>query len=138
MPGPKFFETRMGRTFYEGTVPRIARALEALGAELRRHNDSREEAEARLRGEYNPPYDPAETTGPALDANNPNHDLVHGAAVSVCGEQFEVAVHEKCPEGDEDGSRTVFLVAPDDYGDVGWVYCPVCQARVQAPVLEDE
>lgn len=26
----EFFKTSMGRTFYEGTVPRIAKALEAI------------------------------------------------------------------------------------------------------------
>jgi len=30
MTGPKFFETGMGRKFYEGTVPRLIEAIEGL------------------------------------------------------------------------------------------------------------
>ena len=30
MSGPQFFETRMGQTFYQGTMPRIARSLEKI------------------------------------------------------------------------------------------------------------
>jgi hypothetical protein len=30
MPGPEFFQTMMGRKFYEGDVPRIAKALEII------------------------------------------------------------------------------------------------------------
>lgn len=30
MPGPQFFETMMGRKFYEGTMPRLATALADL------------------------------------------------------------------------------------------------------------
>jgi hypothetical protein len=30
MSGPQFFETRMGQTYYQGTMPRIAKALEAI------------------------------------------------------------------------------------------------------------
>jgi hypothetical protein len=32
--GPQFFQTRMGRTFLEGTMPRIARGLERLSDHL--------------------------------------------------------------------------------------------------------
>jgi hypothetical protein len=32
--GPEFFQTGMGRTFYEGTMPKIARALERLATVL--------------------------------------------------------------------------------------------------------
>lgn len=34
MMGPKFFETRMGQHFYDGTMPRIAAALERIAAAL--------------------------------------------------------------------------------------------------------
>lgn len=30
MPDPQFFQTPMGRTYYDHTLPRIAEALEAL------------------------------------------------------------------------------------------------------------
>ena len=36
--GPEFFETRMGRTFYEGTMRRIAAALENIVKELHQQN----------------------------------------------------------------------------------------------------
>ncbi len=32
--GPEFFRTGMGRTFYEGTMPRIAAALEKIAERL--------------------------------------------------------------------------------------------------------
>ena len=32
--GPEFFQTRMGQTFYEGTMPRIAAALERIATAL--------------------------------------------------------------------------------------------------------
>lgn len=34
MSGPQFFETKMGRQFYDGTMPRIAKALESIATEL--------------------------------------------------------------------------------------------------------
>jgi len=34
MPGPEFFQTRMGHKFYEADVPRIAEALEHIGKQL--------------------------------------------------------------------------------------------------------
>ena len=39
---PEFFQTRMGTKFYEGTVPRIAEALEGILKELKRANDLKE------------------------------------------------------------------------------------------------
>ena len=36
--GPSFFQTIMGHTFYEGTVPRIAKALERIAAALEAAN----------------------------------------------------------------------------------------------------
>jgi hypothetical protein len=30
--GPEFFQTRMGHTFYEGTMPRLVKAIEHLDA----------------------------------------------------------------------------------------------------------
>lgn len=38
---PEFHETVMGKRFYEGQVPRIAKALEDIGKELKRQNDSK-------------------------------------------------------------------------------------------------
>jgi len=40
--GPEFFQTRMGQTFYEGTVPKMARAIEDVAKELKRQNDLKE------------------------------------------------------------------------------------------------
>ena len=31
---PEFFETRMGHTFYDGTMPRIAKSLEQIAKQL--------------------------------------------------------------------------------------------------------
>jgi hypothetical protein len=36
--GPSFFQTIMGHTFYEGTVPRIAKALERIAKALEEAN----------------------------------------------------------------------------------------------------
>ena len=38
-----FFQTMMGRKFYEADVPRVARALEDIAKELRRANDLKEQ-----------------------------------------------------------------------------------------------
>ena len=32
--GPEFFETRMGRTFIEGTMPKLIKVLERIAAAL--------------------------------------------------------------------------------------------------------
>jgi hypothetical protein len=42
MSGPDFFQTVMGKRFYEGTVPAIARSLEGIHEELIRQNDLKE------------------------------------------------------------------------------------------------
>lgn len=34
MPGPEFFQTPMGRRFYDSTMPRLAAALEVLAKKL--------------------------------------------------------------------------------------------------------
>lgn len=39
----QFFQTVMGKRFYEGCVPRIAKALETIGQELKRANDLKEQ-----------------------------------------------------------------------------------------------
>lgn len=36
--GPGFWQTMMGRAYYEGTLPRIARALERIAAALEAQN----------------------------------------------------------------------------------------------------
>jgi len=41
--GPQFFQTVMGRAFYEGTVPRIAKSLASIATELKRQNDLKEQ-----------------------------------------------------------------------------------------------
>lgn len=38
MGGPEFFQTGMGHTFYQGTMPRIMRALERIADALERMN----------------------------------------------------------------------------------------------------
>ena len=40
--GAEFFQTVMGHTFYEGTMPRIAESLESLAVEFKRANDLKE------------------------------------------------------------------------------------------------
>jgi hypothetical protein len=39
MPGPQFFQTRMGQKFYGSDVPRIAEALEEIGKEMKKTNE---------------------------------------------------------------------------------------------------
>ena len=39
---PDFFQTIMGRKFYEGDVPRIAKSLDDIAKELKRANDLKE------------------------------------------------------------------------------------------------
>lgn len=43
MSGPDFFQTMMGRTFFEGTMPSIARNLAKIAEELKRSNAIREQ-----------------------------------------------------------------------------------------------
>jgi hypothetical protein len=52
MAGPEFFQTMMGKKFYESTAPRIARALEDISHELKRQNDLEEarREERRVKG----------------------------------------------------------------------------------------
>lgn len=38
MSGPSFFQTMMGKVYYEGTLPRIARALERIAEALEAQN----------------------------------------------------------------------------------------------------
>jgi hypothetical protein len=40
--GPKFFQTIMGRSFFDGQLPRLIKALEKIGCELERFNNSQE------------------------------------------------------------------------------------------------
>lgn len=42
--GPSFFQTLMGRQYYEGTLPRIARALERIACALEAQNAPRDSA----------------------------------------------------------------------------------------------
>ena len=46
--GPEFFQTRMGQAFYEGTMPRIAKALERIADALEKRllRDENEERNA--------------------------------------------------------------------------------------------
>jgi hypothetical protein len=34
MPGPEFFETRMGHAFYDGTMPKLADAMKRVASAL--------------------------------------------------------------------------------------------------------
>lgn len=43
MSGPQFFQTIMGRKFYEGDVPQITKALKGIHEELKRANDLKEQ-----------------------------------------------------------------------------------------------
>lgn len=38
----EFFQTILGRRFYEGDVPRITKSLEKIATELKRQNDLKE------------------------------------------------------------------------------------------------
>ena len=40
MSSPEFFQTMMGRTFFDGTMPKIARALERIAAALEKQGES--------------------------------------------------------------------------------------------------
>lgn len=40
--GPEFFQTIMGKRFYEANIPRIIKALENIATELKRANDLKE------------------------------------------------------------------------------------------------
>jgi len=58
MSGPEFFQTGMGRRFYEHDVPRMADALESIAKELKRANDlkdkERDEEVDRIKRGYPP------------------------------------------------------------------------------------
>lgn len=54
MSGPSFFQTMMGKVYYEGTLPRIARALERIAEAL--------EAQNRATPTLDPPTHTKETT----------------------------------------------------------------------------
>lgn len=43
---PKFFQTMMGRSFFETHVPRLIKAIEKLACELERYNNAQERKEA--------------------------------------------------------------------------------------------
>ena len=47
MPGPKFHETQMGRAFYEGTMPKICKALERIANALEENREIREKEETQ-------------------------------------------------------------------------------------------
>ena len=40
--GPKFFQTIMGRSFFDGQLPRLIQALEKIACELERFNNAQE------------------------------------------------------------------------------------------------
>jgi hypothetical protein len=40
--GPKFFQTIMGRSFFDGQLPRLIKALEKIACELERFNNLQE------------------------------------------------------------------------------------------------
>ncbi len=47
----KFFQTMMGRKFFEGQLPRLIKALEKIAEELKRANDLKEEAKEEVNEE---------------------------------------------------------------------------------------
>jgi hypothetical protein len=65
--GPEFFQTIMGRKFYEADVPRIAKALENIAVELKRSNDLKEkEKELQMIGKVEDP----DGTDPGLSVSD--------------------------------------------------------------------
>ncbi len=66
MPGPEFFQTGMGRKFYEADVPRIAKGIERLAAALEKANELEEAKGAReyLRQNNDAEYEPEIDTNP--------------------------------------------------------------------------
>jgi hypothetical protein len=107
--GPEFFQTVMGHQFYEGTMPRIAKALEKIAASLDKKDDA---------------PDPRWPTA-ALDAlieqqfnYNATHSATHQRNIQI--EQLSHAIAwavtdtENAKEGERDGSpekRQTFWVA---------------------------
>ena len=53
---PQLHETRMGQRLIEGTLPKIADALEALVKEMKRQNDLKEKEQDWCQCEDGPPY----------------------------------------------------------------------------------
>lgn len=49
MPGPEFFQPRMGQTFYEGNVPRLIKVLERIADSLEQLVKVQEEARALVK-----------------------------------------------------------------------------------------
>jgi hypothetical protein len=47
---PDFFQTMMGRKFYEGDFPKLVKAMEKIGNELERANDLKEKEMQRQLG----------------------------------------------------------------------------------------
>ena len=41
---PRFFQTMMGKSFFENNIPRLIKALEDLARELKRYNDNCEKS----------------------------------------------------------------------------------------------
>jgi hypothetical protein len=39
VPGPEFFQTVMGKQFYDGTMPRIAKALERIADAMEKQQE---------------------------------------------------------------------------------------------------
>lgn len=61
MAGPEFFQTVLGRRFYDGDVPRIVKALERIAVALEKIVEY-EEIDRRFatgRGPRRPPNEPA-------------------------------------------------------------------------------
>jgi hypothetical protein len=40
--GPEFFQTRMGQTFFEGTMPRMSDRIERLAKAIEKQNELKE------------------------------------------------------------------------------------------------
>ena len=53
MPGPEFWQTGYGRTYYEVTLPSQVKAINTLAAEMKRQNDIKE-SELVLAGKIPP------------------------------------------------------------------------------------
>jgi hypothetical protein len=59
MSGPQFFQTQMGKTFFEGTLPELVRQLKRIGDGLERLNKN---LESQAGTHLNAPEGTGETT----------------------------------------------------------------------------
>jgi len=66
MPGPEFFQTRMGKIFYEGTMPKIADALNRIATAIEEQNQT-EKSKAAWLFKKTPKHKPDKKPDPRED-----------------------------------------------------------------------